>query len=146
MENNLYKFITSSVIAGAVIYFERVAIPVIVLICFMVLDYITGITVAWINKELSSRIGIIGIIKKVFYLIMIGVGMGADYIITRGFAEIGISVDYTYAVSMIITIWLIINELISIMENVAKVEGKTIPPFIKKLLERLKNVIEEKTE
>ncbi len=146
MTDNIFKLIIATIAADAVIHLQAMAIPVIVLIFFMVLDYITGITVAWIDKTLSSRIGIIGIVKKVFYLVTIAVGTGADFIITKGLCEVGVTCDSTCAVSMIVTIWLIINELISILENVARVNKEAMPPFIRKLLERLKNAVEEKVE
>ena len=45
--------------------------------------------------------------------------------------------------SGIVMIWLIINELISILENVAAIGGPT-PPFVTKLLSKLKNTVEDK--
>jgi phage-related holin len=45
---------------------------------------------------------------------------------------------------MLVTIWLIINEMISILENLSKI-GVPIPEFLKKIIGRLKNTV-EKTE
>ena len=39
-------------------------IAIIVLIGFMVLDYVTGVLVAYINKKISSEIGLKGLSKK----------------------------------------------------------------------------------
>lgn len=44
-----------------------------------------------------------------------------------------------------VIIWLIINELISILENVAALGGP-VPVFLAKLLARLKNTVEKKAE
>ena len=44
-----------------------------------------------------------------------------------------------------VIVWLIINELISILENVAAM-GSPVPGFLQKLLGKLKNAVEKKTE
>lgn len=143
-EATLTKFITATVLAALTVYLKAMAIPILILICFMGLDYATGIAAAWVNKELCSKTGIIGILKKVCYLVMIAVGMGADWVIQQGLGQIGITIELSYAISMIITIWLLINELISIMENVAKINGDTTPRFIGYILKRLKSAVEDK--
>ena len=140
----LYKFLTSTIIAGVTAYLYRISIPVIVLICFMVLDYITGITAAWVNGELNSKIGVVGIVKKVCYLVVVCVAMGVDYLIYSGMAQAGIEMNLSYFVGMIVTVWLIINEMISVLENTAKISGKTAPSFLQNILKRLKNSVEEK--
>lgn len=143
-ETTLTKFVSAAAMAALTVYLKAMAIPILVLICFMVLDYITGIAAAWVNSELCSKTGIVGILKKLCYLVMIAVGMGADWIIGQGLGQVGINIDLSCAISMIITIWLLINELISIMENIARINGNSAPKFIGKILARLKNVVEEK--
>lgn len=108
-------------------------------------DYITGMTSAYCNSTLNSRIGVRGIIKKVGYLLLVVVGMVVDYLVGQALTQVGISIDVGYCVAMIITVWLIINELISILENLYKI-GVPVPGFISKLILRLKNTLDEKTE
>ena len=45
----------------------------IALIIFMILDYITGLMCAVIDKKLSSAVGFRGICKKVLILMLVGV-------------------------------------------------------------------------
>src|SRR5690625_6056275 len=53
------------------------------LIAFVVVDYITGILRAGVEKKLSSRIGFKGIAKKIMLFILVGVGHLIDaYLIT----------------------------------------------------------------
>ena len=141
----LYKFIVSTIMAGITTYLYRVSIPIIVLICFMVLDYATGICAAWVNNVLNSKIGVRGIVKKVSYLVIVCVAMGVDYLIYVGMAQAGIHIALSYFVGMIVTIWLIINEMISILENTSKISGKSAPPMLQKLLAKLKNTVEERS-
>lgn len=126
-------------------YFEIIAIPILVLMLVMIVDYITGLAGAYITKQLNSRVGIVGIIKKVGYLGLVAVGMVADYIIYSALAQIGVDIGLGYCVGMVITIWLIINELISILENLAEI-GVPLPNFLMKLIEKLKVTVESKTD
>ena len=142
----LYKFIASTIMAGITAYLYRVSIPIIVLICFMALDYATGICAAWVNNALNSKIGVRGIVKKVSYLVIVCVAMGVDYLIYVGMAQAGIHIALSYFVGMIVTIWLIINEMISILENTSKISGKSAPPMLQKLLAKLKNTVEERSD
>lgn len=50
----------------------------IALIIFMVLDYITGLMCAVIDKKLSSAVGFRGICKKVLILMLVGVANVVD--------------------------------------------------------------------
>jgi phage-related holin len=48
------------------------------LIAFVVVDYITGIMRAILEKDLSSRIGARGIFKKILIFLLVGIGHLAD--------------------------------------------------------------------
>ncbi len=60
--------------------------------------------------------------------------------------QIGIEHELSYLVGMVVTIWLNINELISILENVAKITGTKAPAMLVKLLERLKDGVENRSD
>ena len=62
----------------------------IALIVFMVLDYITGIMCAVMDKKLSSAVGFRGICKKVLILMLVGVANIMDvHVIGTGSAVRG---------------------------------------------------------
>lgn len=142
---NIVHTIIAAICGAFMAYLNILAVPIIVMLVVMLLDYVTGLAGAYINKQLNSRIGIVGIIKKICYLGLVAVGMTADYIIYSALSEIGVNIELGYCVGMIITIWLIINELISILENLAEI-GVPLPAFITKLIDRLKNTIESKAD
>jgi len=135
----------SVALAGLLYYLNIMAIPVIVLVCIMLIDYITGMISAWVNAELSSKKGIIGIVKKICYLFAIAAAMGIDWLIYSGMTQIGIQLDYTIFFGVLVTIWLIINEIISILENLAKI-GVPLPKFLMTVIQRLKNTTESKVK
>ena len=126
-------------------YCGIVAAPIIVLIAVMVIDYVTGMVAAWKVKKLSSKKGAFGIAKKVCYLALVCVGMGVDWLIYSGLRQVGVAWDYTIFFGVVVTVWLVINELISILENLKKI-GVPLPKFLIALIKRLKITTEKKFE
>lgn len=145
MKENVVQVLIAAICGAFAAYFNVLVVPIVVMLVVMCVDYITGLAGAYITKQLNSRIGIIGIIKKIAYLGLVAVGMVTDYIIYSALAQLGVSIELGYCVGMVIVVWLIINELISILENLAEI-GVPLPKFITKLIERLKNTVESKIE
>ena len=144
MENRGLQAVLTAAFTALTVYLNALVVPVLVLFVFMVLDYSTGMISAWKNKILSSKIGVDGIIKKVGYMVLVVVAMGVDYLIWSGLTAVNVPVPCQLWFGMLVSIWLIINEMISILENLGKI-GVPIPEFLKKILGRLKNSV-EKTE
>ena len=126
-------------------YFNVLLIPLVILLAVMLIDYITGMAGASYSGKLSSRVGIMGILKKAGYFALVAVGMVADYLISSALVEIGIDLKITYCFGMIITIWLIINELISILENLGEL-NVPLPSFLVNIIKTLKSKVEEQAE
>ena len=125
-------------------YFNALLIPIAVLVAVMVIDYISGMVSAKKTGDLSSRLGVIGILKKVGYLALVAVGMVVDYLISSALTQVGINIQINYCFAMIIVIWLIVNELISILENLGEI-GVPIPEFLRKSIHKIKDGVENKT-
>lgn len=98
------------------------------LITFVVIDYVTGLMVAVLEKKLSSEIGFRGIFKKVLVFIFVGIGNIIDVHLLKNGSAIRTAVIFFY----------ISNEGISIIENSAKI-GLPIPQKLKDILEQLNN-------
>lgn len=96
------------------------------LITFVVIDYITGLMVAVLERKLSSEIGFRGIFKKVLVFVMVGIGNIVDVHLIRNGSAIRTAVIFFY----------ISNEGISIIENSAKI-GLPIPQKLKEVLKQL---------
>ena len=145
-EEKSLQAVFSASLAALTSYLGVIAIPVIILTAAMITDYITSMISAWHNSELSSKKGIFGIIKKISYLALVCVGMGVDWLIYSSLKQVGIiDLNYTIFFGLLVTIWLIINELISILENLGSI-GVPLPMFLIKIVKRLKVTTENITE
>ena len=142
MQNKELQMFISAAFAGLMYYLGIVAIPIIMLIFAMMIDYITGMMSACYNSELSSKKGIKGIIKKVGYLTLVFAAMIIDWLISQGLQQINIDTKYTVFFAVLVAVWLIINELISVLENLSRM-GVPIPDFMKKLINRLKTTVDK---
>lgn len=102
-------------------------IPLVVLVVFMVLDQLTGVIRGYVNKELSSDIGLKGIARKCVILIILIVAVMLDRLLNTGSWMFRTMVAYFY----------IANEGISLLENCASL-GAPIPEKLKHALVQLK--------
>ena len=84
-------------------------------------------------------------VKKVGYIVAVAVGIVADYLISSALVNCGIDLRINYCIGMIVTIWFIINELISILENLSEI-GIPLPKFLVSIVKRLKTTVEVKTD
>lgn len=142
---NFLQGIFAAVSAAIVAYLNILLVPLIVLIVVMVIDYLSGMAQAYVSHTLNSRIGVVGILKKVGYLATVAVAVIADYIISEALMLLGTDIKLSYYIGLVVTIWFIINELISILENLAEI-GTPIPKFLTKIIKRLKVTVENKTD
>lgn len=99
---------------------------ILVLICFMVADYITGIIKGWYKKELSSDTGLKGIARKFLILLVLMVAVALDRLLNTG----------TWVFRTLACYFYIANEGLSILENAVEL-GLKIPDKIKDALIQL---------
>lgn len=122
------------------------AIPVYILVACNVIDYVTGITSACVRKEqVSSYKGILGIAKKVFMYLLIVVGVFIDLMLQYMFKNLNIPISLPFIVGCIVACWLVLNEMLSILENLNEI-GVPMPPFLMPLVDRIKGSVEKKGE
>lgn len=141
MRSDTIKIFIAAASAAVWSYAKTIVWPLTILVLVMVVDYISGVAAAWVKKQVSSRVGILGIIKKISYLALVVVGCVIDYLISwLGSSMSGAEISIK-AIGLVVICWLIINELISILENVAR-QGGPVLPFLKPLLSHLKQTTE----
>lgn len=145
MKESGFKALVAVTLAGAATYLRELAVPVIVLAGVMIIDYISGIASAWVKRELSSRVGIIGIVKKLAYLLAVAVAIVVDWVVQTAAVELGVDFGGFYFFGLLVTIWLVLNECISILENLSEI-GVPLPAFLLKIIEKLEKTVEETGE
>lgn len=120
------------------------AVPVLILVLCNVIDYVTGIVASVRRDEaVNSRRGLTGIIKKVCMWILIGIGAMVDWLILYAANTIGITLPVSFLIACLVAVWLIANEIISILENMLDI-GVSIPPFLIPLVKTLRKQAEDK--
>lgn len=105
------------------------------LLAFVVIDYITGIMCAVVDKKLSSEVGFKGIFKKVLIFALVGVGHILDTRIIGAGSMLRTAVIFFY----------LSNEGVSLLENAAYL-GLPIPQNLKSVLEQLHDRSEKEDE
>ena len=120
------------------------AIPVFLLVGCNVMDYITGlIATQYRNEVISSYKGIRGIYKKVCMWLLVIIGSFMDILIQYAIDTAGIPLVVPFVVATVVAIWLVVNEIISILENMIDI-GVTMPPFLIPIAKYIKKQVEEK--
>jgi toxin secretion/phage lysis holin len=145
MKDFAIKGTITVVFAAAAAYFHKLMGPVIVLAIVMAGDYITGVAAAWVAGTLSSRAGLLGFIKKLGYLVAVGVAVVVDYVIVEAAAGTGMELGNNHIFGLLVTIWFILNECISILENLSEI-GVPLPGFLSAIVKRLKKSTEKTGE
>lgn len=117
-------------------------IPVYVLVACNVMDYITGLAAAHRRgQKVSSYVGVLGIAKKVCMWLLIGVGAVVDWLLMYCGSQLGFEIHLPMLAASLVAVWLIVNEIISILENIGDI-GVPLPGFLTKIVQGLKSKIE----
>lgn len=128
--NSVLMFIKSmvAIIGGYIAMFLGGFDGILIALCiFAVVDYLTGVIAAIIEKKLCSRIGFLGIARKILMFLMVGVATILNTNVLGG----------EMPIREIVIMFYIANEGISIIENSARL-GLPIPKKLIDVLEQLK--------
>ena len=96
------------------------------LIIVIVIDYLTGIASAIYNKELSSKIGLKGILKKFSYLCVVALSVVIDNLTGQ-----------SGLIRTLVIYFFVANDGLSIIENMAEMNVK-LPQKLIDALEQIK--------
>ena len=96
------------------------------LLIVIVIDYLTGIASAIYNKELSSKMGFKGIIKKFSYLLVVALSVVIDNLLGQ-----------SGLIRSLVIYFFVANDGLSIIENMAKMNVK-LPQRLIDALEQIK--------
>jgi toxin secretion/phage lysis holin len=119
--------IVASILIGWFLWLFGVLDKVLLIFAtLMVIDYLTGVLGAWFAKTWSSDVGRKGIIKKVCLILLIIVAHLCDMLSNTG-----------DAIRSSVTLVIIGNELMSILENIGKITY--IPEPLRKVLVQIRD-------
>lgn len=135
------------VVTGAIAWVSAkmgILYPILItLVAMAITDYLTGCSASVIDgKKLSSKEGLKGILKKLGYFVAVAVGVCIDWLIVTVSAQIGIDIPVKALFGILISVWLILNELLSIVENLNRMDIR-LPSFLKKTITLLIGKVEQ---
>lgn len=119
------------------------AIPVFLMVGCNLIDYITGLIASKYRQEhINSYKGMRGIAKKVCMWLLVVVGAVVDELIKYTTQTIGFNIQLPFIVATLVAVWVVVNEIISILENLVDI-GIDLPPFLMPIVKRIKKEVEE---
>ena len=123
------------------------AIPVILLVGCNLIDYVTGLVAAKYRQDggISSYKSIRGIFKKIGMWLLIIVGSFMDILIQYAVECVGLGLTVPFVVATVVAVWLVVNEIISILENLMDI-GVNMPPFLMPIVKYIKKQVEDKAK
>lgn len=149
-----YLTLIQFALAGAIAWLSNrlgILLPLLALLCgFMAVDYITGMLASKVEAidhpdnpayGWCSRKGAKGILKKVGYIAVIAVAIALDYLIMVLAGQLGIEATRSAFFGILATVWYILNELLSIIENAGRM-GANVPDWLAKYIAVLKDKID----
>lgn len=138
-----------SVIGGAIAVFSRqYAIIIIFVSVAVVMDIITGIVKCKATgEEITSKKGAKGFWKKIALFVALFFGFFLDYFIPYAVGTIGLKLPESTAIfGCIVGCYIVLNELISIAENLFEANPEIMPKWIVSLLNLAKKQIDDRTK
>lgn len=144
MNENYVKAFLTAIFAFISSILGVLAVPAILMVVSNIIDYATGLMASpYRDEDINSYKSIRGIMKKVCMWLLVVVGAIIDQLILYASDAAGITVPFTFLVACIVAIWIICNEIISILENI-KDMGVALPAFLEPLVENIKSQVENK--
>lgn len=144
MKENYIKAFFTGIFALISSVLGVLTVPVLLMVACNIIDYATGLLASTNrSQDINSYKSIRGIAKKVCMWLLVVVGAVIDQLLLYTSQTVGITLPFTFLVACIVAIWIICNEIISILENI-KDMGVAIPAFLLPIVEHVKSQVEEK--
>lgn len=126
--DNIFKSIMAWICTVLSFLFGDMKGLMVALIALIILDYISGVIAAAVEKRLSSEVGAKGIAKKIFMLLIVALANIVDInVIGDG-----------HVLKTVTVVFYICNECISLIENAGRI-GVPVPKKLLDVLEQLRD-------
>ena len=126
--DNIFKNIMAAICTLISFLFGDMEGLMVTLIALIILDYISGVIAAAVEKRLSSEVGAKGIAKKIFMLFIVALANIVDTSV----------IGDGHVLKTVTVVFYICNECISLIENAGRI-GVPVPKKLLDVLEQLRN-------
>lgn len=138
------KVLLSAVAGAAATFCHQYGLIISAVVISIVIDCITGLVKSKVSAEgWDSKKATKGFWKKIALLVALAFGMLLDFFIPTMLAEIGVEIPFHLPFALIIGCYIVINECISICENLYVINPEVMPKWIINLLKIAKEDIEK---
>ena len=135
MEESKCKIIFSVLIGTISSLYQQYAAILILVILAICLDVVTGLIKSKVTGEaINSKKGTVGFWKKMSFLVSFMFGIFMDIFIPVLLTVINIQLPFNCPFGFIVGVYIILNESISICENIYKTNPNAIPKWLKDFL------------
>lgn len=142
------KWILSFVFGLLATFFEQYGILIVLVAVAIVFDLVTGLIKTKVseNDVFSSAKCRRGFWKKIALLVAMCFGFFLDMFIPYALEYVHVTVPFAMPFSMVISFYIILNESISICENLYAANPEIMPKWIVGLLTNVKGKLDSGTE
>lgn len=137
------KILLSSIIGAVATFFSQYGLIISAVVIAIVIDCVTGLVKSKISGEgWDSKKATNGFWKKVALLVALAFGMLLDFFIPTALLQIGVNIPFNLPFALVVGCYIVLNECISICENLYKINPEIMPKWIVNLLKIAKKDIE----
>lgn len=145
--DNFTKWLLSVITGALAAFFGQYGLFIVLVAVAVVLDVVTGLINAKATGEgLSSEKANKGFWKKISLFVGLLFGIFLDYAAAAVLIHAGVNMKIDMPFALIICAYIILNESISIGENLIAIDPGNMPPWVVKLLRGSKGKIEKEQE
>ena len=125
--------------------FGVLALPLMLMLASNIIDYASGmIAIPYRGDIPKSYMHIHGVMKKVGMWMLVAVGAMIDTLLRYASEQLGMNFPVKYLFACIVCIWIICNELMSILENLRDI-GVRVPAFMYEPIGQVQGHLENMT-
>lgn len=144
---NRYLLAASALLGTIATIAEQYVVLIILVAIVIVMDVISGlIRAAATGEAITSEKGTRGFWKKIALLFSMIFAFFLDLAVPYILDVVNISIPKMLLFGSIVGVYIILNESISITENILKANRHSVPKWMKKLLTGAKNKIDDMEE
>lgn len=136
------KWLISVALGMVATFCDKYAVMIVLVLFAMCFDVVTGLIKAKITGTVSSQEGTKGFLKKFALLVCLFFGFFLDYAIPYMVDSVGIEIPFNTPFGLIISCYLILNESISVCENLYACDPNIMPKWIVNILQNAKEKID----